>query len=127
MVISKFVDLIKKEKSKRSDDCLKVATYKHPNKSSFALEYGSASTGPTFLQTFSSLPMISKQGCMWATPNPEFRVFRVPSRYAHPAIMCLMNKGKNKLSNRKKLLENRRSIDSKVMNVEMTQKVQGVF
>ena len=58
---------------------------------------------------------ISIQGCMWATWNLEFRVFRVLSGYVHPEIVCLINKGKNKLLN-KKMLENQ-SIDSKIMNL----------
>ena len=61
-------------------------------------------------------PALVIQGCMWATQNPELWVFRVLSRYAHPEIICLINKGKNKLSNKKKLLENQ-SIGSKVMSL----------
>ena len=51
---------------------------------------------------FANIP----RGACRMSKNPEFRVFRVPSGYAHPEI-CLNNEGKNKLFNKKKLHENR--------------------
>ena len=66
--------------------------------------------GPRFIVSSEGLVLgemefAHMQGCIWTIRNPEFRVFRVPSLYANPEIICLKNEGKNKLSNKKHCLK----------------------